>query len=67
MPGIKGDDPTLRRKVLADLAAQRSRGGMRATPRSASSNKKKKISQVAGAKNYFRRDIAAANWSGMQK
>jgi hypothetical protein len=49
--GTKGDDPNLRRKVLADLVASRARGGMRATPRAAPNvpNRKakpKRISQV---------------------
>jgi hypothetical protein len=48
MPGLKGDDPMLRRKVLADLVASRSRSGMRAIPRSGSTSAKgRKISDVA--------------------
>jgi hypothetical protein len=47
MPGLKGDDSTLRRRVLADLVASRSRGGMRATPQTGTSKKGKKISDVA--------------------
>ena len=52
MPGIKGDDANLRKRVLADLVASRSRGGMRAIPRSGAVNtgtgrKAKKISDVA--------------------
>jgi hypothetical protein len=51
---MKGDDPVLRRKVLADLVASRSRGGMRSIPRSGSSgqgNKKaRSISDVAQVK-----------------
>jgi len=49
---MKGDDPVLRRKVLADLVASRSRGGMRSTPRSGNSSqgnskKARRISDVA--------------------
>jgi hypothetical protein len=47
VPGIKGDDAILRKKVLANIVASRSRGGMRATPQSGSTRKVKKISDVA--------------------
>jgi len=47
MPGSKGDDAVLRRKVLADLVASRSRGGMRSVPRSAGTKAGKKARRIS--------------------